>query len=85
VPPAAEELARTAVGPQAWRLRKNFATQFHPEATETMLARWTAGGGAAELERIGSSRDQLLAETRAAVVESREHAEHLVDWYLASM
>jgi hypothetical protein len=55
------------------------------EATETMLARWTAGGGAAELERFGSSRDQLMAETRAAVVESREHAEHLVDWFLASM
>ena len=42
VPPGAEELARSAVGPQAWRIGRTLCTQFHPEATETMLARWSA-------------------------------------------
>jgi GMP synthase-like glutamine amidotransferase len=51
VPPGAEELARSAVGPQAWRLGRSLAVQFHPEATESMLARWTSGGD--ELERFG--------------------------------
>ena len=33
VPGHATELARSAVGPQAWQLGRNFCTQFHPEAT----------------------------------------------------
>ena len=40
VPPNAQELARSAVGPQAWRMDRSFCTQFHPEATETMIRRW---------------------------------------------
>ena len=41
VPGHATELARSAVGPQAWRLGRMFSTQFHPEANEAMLRRWT--------------------------------------------
>ena len=85
VPPGAEELARSAVGPQAWRIGRTFATQFHPEATETMITRWAGGGGAAELERFGGTVDGLLADTRANVGTSREHAEQLVDWFLADV
>ncbi len=83
VPPGAVELARSDVGPQAWELGRSFCTQFHPEADESILVRWAEGQGAAELERIGSSPEQLLAETRANTRVSREHAEHLVDWFLA--
>ena len=82
VPPGADEIARSAVGPQAWQLGRSFATQFHPEATESMLARWTTGGGADELARLGSTPEQMMAETRANTVVSREHAERLVDWFL---
>lgn len=85
VPPGADELARSEVGPQAWRLGRSFCTQFHPEATETMLAKWTVGVGADELVRLGSSAEQLMAETRANVGVSREGAEHLVDWFLATV
>ena len=85
VPPHAEELARSAVGPQAWRLGRSLATQFHPEATETMLVRWTTGAGAEELERIGVSPAEMMAETRANVVDSRARAEGLVDWFLGSV
>ena len=82
LPPGAAELARSPVAPQAWRVGRAFAVQFHPEATETMMDKWSRGGGAAILEELGSSRDRLMAETRANVGASREHAWQLVDWFL---
>lgn len=82
VPPGADEIARSAVGPQAWRLGRSVATQFHPEATESMLARWTTGGGADELAKLGMTPEQVMADTRANTPVSREHAEHLVDWFV---
>lgn len=82
VPPGGEEMARTAIGPQAWRRGRAFATQFHPEATETMLARWTSGHGGDELHKLGSSAEKLMDETRANVTVSCEHAEAMVDWYV---
>jgi len=84
VPPHATELARSVVGPQVWQLGRSFCTQFHPEVDESILLRWTQGPGAAELERLGSSSEQVMAETRANAPVSREHAERLVDWFLAS-
>jgi GMP synthase-like glutamine amidotransferase len=85
VPPGAEEMARSDVGPQAWRLGRSLATQFHPEATESMLARWTSGDGAVELERFGTSAERLMAETRRNVEISREQSDVLVDWFLADV
>jgi len=82
VPDGATELARSAVGPQAWRLGRTFSTQFHPEATETMLRRWSAGPGADELARTGSSAEELMAVTRANVALSRPNADRIVDWFL---
>lgn len=82
VPAGARELARSASGPQAWQLGRSFCTQFHPEATESMLTRWTSGSGADEIVAFGASVDRLMDETRSNVVVSREQAEHLVDWYL---
>jgi hypothetical protein len=64
---------------------RSLCTQFHPEATESMLAGWTRGAGATELDAIGSSSEQLMDDTRRNVAVSREHAEHLVDWYLNSL
>ena len=85
VPPGAEELARSEIGPQAWRMGRSFCTQFHPEATESMLSRWSRGAGAAELVSFGSSVEALMDDTRRNVIVSREHAEHLVDWYLGTL
>ncbi len=82
VPSGASELAHSAVGPQAWRWGNSFATQFHPEATETMLARWTNGPGADELARIGSSAEQVMGQTRSNVPVSRGNADRLVDGFL---
>ena len=44
VPEGFDVLARTAVGPQLVRGGRCLATQFHPEATETMVRRWLGDG-----------------------------------------
>lgn len=85
LPPGAEELARSPVGPQAWRLGRTFCTQFHPEATETIVSRWVSGAGGEELARLGSSRHRMLADTAANVAVSTLNAERLVDWFLDSV
>ncbi|MDO8364417.1 MAG: type 1 glutamine amidotransferase [Actinomycetota bacterium] len=85
LPGHATELARSAAGPQAWRLGRVFATQFHPEANEAMLRRWTTGFGADELKRIGSSAEQLMATTQASVGLSRPNTDRLVDWFCESI
>jgi len=60
---------------------RTFATQFHPEATETIVARWSAGDPA-DLNRLGLSAARLMDDTRAHVGRSRPAAGRIVDWYL---
>jgi len=76
------QLAQSESGPQAILGGHTFATQFHPEATESMLARWTAGGGADELDRLGLTPEQVMAETRANVGVSRKNSDQIVDWFV---
>ena len=85
VPHGFTELARTAAGPQLVRAGKALATQFHPEATETMIVRWLGMGGDKELRRHGLEPAEMLAQTRANVARSRSHAAALVDWFLAEV
>jgi GMP synthase-like glutamine amidotransferase len=82
-PPGAEELGRSAVGSQILRIGRTFATQFHPEANEAMIAYWARSeGGSAELQRLGRSADELLDITRKNVIDSEPNAHALVDWFL---
>ena len=79
------QLAQSESGPQAILSGRTFATQFHPEATESMLARWTAGGGSDELGRLGLTPEQVMAETRANVGVSRKNSDQIVDWFVESV
>jgi GMP synthase-like glutamine amidotransferase len=82
-PPGAEELGRSPSGSQVIRLGRTFATQFHPEASETIVSRWArSAGGRAELERLGTSSEALIDATRANVLDSEPNAHAIVDWYL---
>lgn len=81
VPPGYLEIARSPSGPQAVLGPRLLATQFHPEATETMLTRWTAGDPD-DLLRLGLDPERILADTRREVVASRPRTEALVDWFL---
>lgn len=69
VPAEATEVARNAVGPQAFRLRRNLGLQFHPEVDHDIVARW--------LELGGPEAEALLASTGADVAallaDCREH------------
>ncbi len=86
VPAEARELARSDVGPQAWQMERSFCTQFHPEATETVIRRWaTSDGGSAELLKFGIKPDQLIDDSRRNVSDSQPAADHLVDWFLESV
>ena len=85
VPEGCTEVARTAVGPQLVRTRRVLATQFHPEATESMVVRWLASGGAEQVRGRGGDPDRLLADTRANVPSSGPRAAALVDWFLADL
>jgi GMP synthase-like glutamine amidotransferase len=83
LPGGAKEMARSTVGPQAWRMGRSFCTQFHPEANETMIRRWAnSDGGSAELLKYGVKSDQLIDESRRNVADSQPAAEHLVDWFV---
>lgn len=73
-------LATSPSGPQAIRSGRSFATQFHPEATETMLAAWTAGSE--DLVRMGLSAETVMAETRDHVKRSRSECARIVDWFV---
>ncbi len=82
VPPGAEALAQSARAPQAFRLGRCFATQFHPEANDSIIARWSSGKGGDELRAQGIDVADLRAETARNVLTSRPNASRLVDWYV---
>jgi GMP synthase-like glutamine amidotransferase len=85
LPAHATGMARSAAGPQAWQMGRLFATQFHPEVTESVVHRWSSGPGGDELARIGTSLDELMAITRASVVQAEVNAHRLVDWFCDSV
>ncbi|MFC8436441.1 type 1 glutamine amidotransferase [Streptomyces sp. NPDC057253] len=84
VPPGAEELARSRVGPQAFRTGRALGVQFHPELTEETLSQWLDLGGARQAEEYGIDPAWLLSETRTRREESRQRAHRLVDGFLRS-
>ena len=82
LPPGATELAASPVSPQAFALGRTLALQFHPEVTETIVARWSSGGGATELAEAGINREELLERTRALVNHTEPRTAALVEWFL---
>jgi GMP synthase-like glutamine amidotransferase len=83
LPAGATLLATSAIGPQAFRLGRTLAVQFHPEVTTSIVERWSAGAGADELTRHGLDRESLLRETPIRVEHARPATERLVDDFLA--
>lgn len=76
------QLAHSESGPQVIAAGRVFASQFHPEATESMLAQWTAGAGIDELNRLGLTPEKVMADTRANVGVSRKNSDRIVDWFV---
>ena len=85
VPSGATTLAESDRAVQAFRLGSSLAVQFHPEATESIVARWSSGEGRGELADVGVDYDSLMVETRAAAADAEERCQILVDWFLHSV
>jgi GMP synthase-like glutamine amidotransferase len=81
IPPGADELARSEVGPQAFRCRRSFGVQFHPEVDAQIVAGWIAADGGRELAAVGVDEAALVEQTRAETVRSETAARALVDWF----
>lgn len=81
VPLGAELLASSPNANQAFRLGRTFATQFHPEVTAGIVARWS-GGGADELAANGVDAAALVAETDRMQADVRPRTDALVDWFV---
>jgi GMP synthase-like glutamine amidotransferase len=74
-PPGATEIARTSVGPQAFRHGRHLGVQFHPESTVEIVERWAES----DRERVGDVDIAVTPEQRAA---AREAAFALFDGFL---
>jgi GMP synthase-like glutamine amidotransferase len=77
VPPGATELARSAAGPQAFRLRRNLGLQFHPEADRAVLEAWIVDDQA-DLEAAGLPAEVILADADRFRADARGRADRIV-------
>lgn len=81
-PPAdAVVLATTEAGPQAYRLGKVLALQFHPEVTPEIIRRWGAAS-AREAELYGIDFDGVYQQSDEIAELSRKRCHELVDAFL---
>lgn len=80
LPPGAELLATSDVGPQLFRIGRNLGTQFHPEVDPPHLERWLAMADAEYL--AGLDVDRIRADTAANEHAARRRCHVLVDWFL---
>jgi GMP synthase-like glutamine amidotransferase len=83
LPPGARQVADNLNASQAFVLRRNLGTQFHPELTSTTLAGWLANGGEEKARDFGLDPEALLAATQAVDGRSRARAHALVDGFLS--
>jgi GMP synthase-like glutamine amidotransferase len=80
-PPGAEVFASTDAGPQAYRLGRMLALQFHPEVSPEIIRRW--GSDAAEdAERHGVDLAAMYAESERLASSNQERCHALVDAFL---
>lgn len=83
VPPGASELARDDRAPQAFRVGRSLAVQFHPEAGPDMVRSWLTDPGAARsAAAAGVGEAELLARGRAVEADNRARCHALVDGWL---
>ena len=81
-PPGAELLAENATSPQAFRLRRNLAVQFHPELTSSSLRGWLDNGGVENAQGAGFDPEALVARTAELDEANQRRAHALVDSFL---
>jgi GMP synthase-like glutamine amidotransferase len=78
VPPAARELARSPVAPQAFVMGASVGLQFHPEVDERIVGEWV-DGGRRQLAAARIDEQRLRAETARRAPQARRRAFELFD------
>ena len=68
LPAAAEVLAHNLLGPQAFRLGRHLAVQFHPEATSETVASWATSD--ADRDDVGRLLSAVTRDETAAAVST---------------
>jgi GMP synthase-like glutamine amidotransferase len=82
VPPGAVELARSPVGPQAFRAGRSLGVQFHPEVDAAIIESWLCMGGEEAVRAEGLDPTEVLGGFDQHGAQARHHAHRLVDWFL---
>ena len=85
VPSSLRAVAVNDVGPQAMLGKRVFATQFHPEATQDIITRWSTGTGTTELSRLGIDAKHLCEMSVDQVAARAPATTRLVDWFLGEV
>jgi GMP synthase-like glutamine amidotransferase len=80
-PHEATVLASTGAGPQAYRMGRALALQFHPEVTPEIVRRWGAGG-TNDAERYGVDFEAVFALSDQLAQSNRRRCHTLVDAFL---
>lgn len=81
LPPGAEVVAESDVGPQAFVWGRSLGLQFHPEVTLEIMDDWVRTYRH-ELDADGVDPDELMDETRRRIGPSIEMATRLLERYL---
>lgn len=84
-PSGSTTLAHSVAGPQVIVSGRSMGVQFHPEATESIVAFWSSGEGADELAKANIDREALMAKTREAVADSAKRCDQLVEWFVTEV
>ena len=82
VPPGANLVADSAIGPQAYTIGPSLGVQFHPEVTPEIMDSWVAAYRH-ELDQEGVDPDLLLKETHQRARATRAAAWRLFDGFMA--
>ena len=80
-PHGAVVLASSPAGPQAYRLGRILALQFHPEVTPEIIRRW-GSSSQPDADRYGIDFEAVYSESDRRAQESRARCRDLVDAFL---
>lgn len=80
-PLGARVLASSPAGPQAYRLGRMLALQFHPEVSPDIIRRW-GKSAATDAEKYGVNLEAVYLESDRRANDSRRRCHDLVDTFL---
>ncbi len=82
LPAGVNELARSELCTQAFRLGRTVGVQFHPESTEALIRKWVANCPPGYFEDHGTTAQAVVDGFRGPGLGVEERARRLFDWFL---